>query len=101
MKIFMLGWEFPPFISGGLGTACYGLTRAMDRLGIKIVFVLPKSSAGCQLGNVKFLNGTGYQESKIRGAFRNVKFRAIASPLCLTLIPMRIDGGLCVPSLGM
>ena len=33
MKVFMLGWEFPPFISGGLGTACYGLTRAMDQLG--------------------------------------------------------------------
>jgi len=35
MKVFMLGWEFPPFISGGLGTACYGLTKAMDQLGLK------------------------------------------------------------------
>ena len=35
MKVFMLGWEFPPFISGGLGTACYGLTRAMDQLGMQ------------------------------------------------------------------
>ena len=42
MKIFMLGWEFPPFISGGLGTACYGLTKAMDQLGMEITFVLPK-----------------------------------------------------------
>ena len=41
IRIFMLGWEFPPFISGGLGTACYGLTKAMDRLGIRITFVLP------------------------------------------------------------
>jgi glycogen(starch) synthase len=41
MKVFMLGWEFPPFISGGLGTACYGLTKAMDQLGMKITFVLP------------------------------------------------------------
>ncbi len=39
----MLGWEFPPFISGGLGTACYGLTRAMGQLGTEIVFVLPHS----------------------------------------------------------
>lgn len=38
----MLGWEFPPFISGGLGTACYGLTRALDQLGHQIVFVLPQ-----------------------------------------------------------
>lgn len=38
----MLGWEFPPFISGGLGTACYGLTKAMSRLGTEILFVLPR-----------------------------------------------------------
>jgi len=36
MRIFMLGWEFPPFISGGLGTACYGLTKAMDSLAWKL-----------------------------------------------------------------
>lgn len=42
MRIFMLGWEFPPFIAGGLGTACYGLTRALDRLGEQVLFVLPK-----------------------------------------------------------
>jgi glycogen synthase len=41
MRVFMLGWEFPPFISGGLGTACYGLTKAMDQLGARITFVLP------------------------------------------------------------
>lgn len=39
----MLGWEFPPFISGGLGTACYGLTRAMSRLDLQVLFVLPKA----------------------------------------------------------
>ena len=38
----MLGWEFPPFISGGLGTACYGLTKAMSGLGTDIIFVLPR-----------------------------------------------------------
>ena len=39
----MLGWEFPPFISGGLGTACQGLTRALSRLATEILFVLPKA----------------------------------------------------------
>jgi len=38
----MLGWEFPPFISGGLGTACYGLTKAMSAIGTDILFVLPR-----------------------------------------------------------
>jgi glycosyltransferase involved in cell wall biosynthesis len=42
MKVFMLGWEFPPYISGGLGTACHGLTKAMSDLGVEIIFVLPK-----------------------------------------------------------
>src|SRR5262245_64843735 len=43
MRVLMLGWEFPPFITGGLGTACFGLTKALDRRGIDVTFVLPKS----------------------------------------------------------
>lgn len=42
MRVFMLGWEFPPFISGGLGTACYGLTKGMSSLGTDVLFVLPR-----------------------------------------------------------
>ncbi len=38
----MFGWEFPPSSSGGLGTACYGLTRSLTRLGDDITFVLPR-----------------------------------------------------------
>ena len=41
MKVFMLGWEFPPHISGGLGTACHGLTKGLDELGVDVVFVVP------------------------------------------------------------
>ncbi len=44
MRILMLGWEFPPFIAGGLGTACNGLTRALDRLGHEVLFVLPREA---------------------------------------------------------
>jgi len=40
-RVLMLGWEFPPFITGGLGTACYGLTKALDRQGLDVTFVLP------------------------------------------------------------
>jgi glycosyltransferase involved in cell wall biosynthesis len=42
LKVLMFGWEFPPFNSGGLGTACFGLTRSLSRLGVDIIFVLPK-----------------------------------------------------------
>ncbi|MCY2924033.1 MAG: glycosyltransferase family 4 protein, partial [Planctomycetota bacterium] len=41
MKVFMLGWEFPPHISGGLGTACFGLTKGLDAVGVEVSFVLP------------------------------------------------------------
>ena len=43
MKALMFGWEFPPHILGGLGTASYGLTRGMHECGdMDITFVIPK-----------------------------------------------------------
>ncbi|MDD3190269.1 MAG: glycosyltransferase family 4 protein [Candidatus Pacebacteria bacterium] len=42
MKVLMFGWEFPPFNSGGLGTACYGITKALSQKGVEINFVIPK-----------------------------------------------------------
>jgi glycosyltransferase involved in cell wall biosynthesis len=39
----MLGWEFPPAISGGLGIACHGLAQALGGQGVEIAFVLPKA----------------------------------------------------------
>jgi len=38
----MFGWEFPPFNSGGLGTACQGLTRGLANKGVGVTFVLPR-----------------------------------------------------------
>ncbi len=44
MRILMFGWEFPPHISGGLGTACYGLTKGLSELNdIEVIFVVPKA----------------------------------------------------------
>lgn len=42
MRVLMFGWEFPPHISGGLGTACYGMTRGLSRRGAEVLFVLPR-----------------------------------------------------------
>ena len=43
MKALMFGWEFPPHILGGLGTASYGLTKGMWQNGdMDITFVIPK-----------------------------------------------------------
>lgn len=46
MKVLMFGWEFPPFNSGGLGTACYGLTKGLSENGVEVVMVLPRPFSG-------------------------------------------------------
>jgi hypothetical protein len=33
MKILMFGWEFPPQITGEMGTTCHGLTQTLN--GVK------------------------------------------------------------------
>ncbi len=43
MKVLMFGWEFPPHISGGLGTACFGLTGSLAKKNTQILFVIPKT----------------------------------------------------------
>jgi glycosyltransferase involved in cell wall biosynthesis len=43
IKILMFGWEFPPHISGGLGTACYGLTKGLTKHNTEVLFVVPKA----------------------------------------------------------
>jgi glycogen(starch) synthase len=45
MHILMFGWEFPPLMSGGLGTACFGMTKGLAGLGHNITFVLPQAEA--------------------------------------------------------
>ena len=43
MKVLMFGWEFPPHILGGLGTASYGLTKGMSQQpDMDITFCIPK-----------------------------------------------------------
>ncbi len=87
MKIFMLGWEFPPFISGGLGTACYGLTRALSDLGHHVIFVLPATvdsslATHVQLKTPAHLDQGGDEfASYLMTDLANVEFRAIPSAL--------------------
>jgi len=41
MKVLMFGWEFPPFISGGLGTASYGIAKGLIHNDVDLTFVMP------------------------------------------------------------
>ncbi len=61
MKILMLGWEFPPYISGGLGTACYGLTKGMSQIGAEVLFVLPRPAADQTGSHVQLLSPSNLQ----------------------------------------
>lgn len=95
VRVFMLGWEFPPFISGGLGTACYGLTRAMDQLGVKVTFVLPKMADSSYVTHVKLLTPGSCSEWTARRfseyELKNVTFRTISSPLQAYATPQTYD----------
>ena len=88
----MLGWEFPPFITGGLGTACFGLTKALDRLGVETTFVLPKStpvqdgshvkviSPGDSARNLILKNRDHPPSSPLQSSTKSVSTNAEASP---------------------
>ncbi len=44
MRVLMFGWEFPPHIAGGLGTACYGIVKGLAHNGVHTMFVMPSAS---------------------------------------------------------
>jgi glycogen(starch) synthase len=89
MNIFMLGWEFPPFISGGLGTACYGLTRALSELGHHVIFLLPQPIVSEFATHVQLKTPASASPDVLAevyraytlSEFKNVEFRAIPSML--------------------
>jgi hypothetical protein len=54
----MLGWEFPPVLTGGLGTACYGLVKALSKYA-DVQLIIPQSDRNQVLENVK-IKGLNY-----------------------------------------
>lgn len=59
MRVLMFGWEFPPHASGGLGTACYGLTKSLSKKGVDITFVLPKATKDTEHDFLKVVSASG------------------------------------------
>lgn len=45
MKVLTFSWEYPPAKNGGLGVACFGLTRELLQAGVEVTLVLPKTQA--------------------------------------------------------
>lgn len=52
----MFGWEFPPHISGGLGTACYGMTKGLAENGVEVTFVVPKAWGDEDQSSIRIIN---------------------------------------------
>jgi glycogen(starch) synthase len=65
----MFGWEFPPHISGGLGTACFGLTRGLAAAGVEVLFVVPKAHGDEDQTSVRIL---GANQVRVRQQRREV-----------------------------
>jgi glycosyltransferase involved in cell wall biosynthesis len=57
MKVLMFGWEFPPHITGGLGTACLGLTKGLMNNDVDVIFVVPKAY-GDESEDVRIVNAS-------------------------------------------
>ena len=58
MKVLMFGWEFPPHIDGGLGTACYGMTKGLAYNDVEVLFVMPSASGDEDQSAVKIINAS-------------------------------------------
>ena len=58
MKTLMFGWEFPPHITGGLGTACQGLTTGLAKQQVEVLFVMPSASGDEDQSSVKIINAS-------------------------------------------
>ena len=58
MKILMLGWELPPHNSGGLGVACYHMSKALAISGATVDFVVPYSAKHPEIDFMKIHSAT-------------------------------------------
>ena len=94
----MFGWEFPPHIAGGLGTACYGMTRGLARNDVEVIFVMPKASGDEDERFVKVVNASDvearYCNSTIEGAddiMRKISFIHIDSNMVPYISPEEWD----------
>lgn len=71
MRVLMFGWEFPPHISGGLGTASYGLTKGMASMDdLEVIFVVPKAWGDEDQSMVRLIGA-----NKVPVAFKKIYYK--------------------------
>lgn len=82
----MFGWEFPPHISGGLGTACYGLTKGLYTVGVdEILFVVPKAYGDEDISKIHLIDAGEIEISErivdYSTFFKKMRFIEVGSAL--------------------
>lgn len=65
MRVLMFGWEFPPHIAGGLGTACYGIVKGLANNGVDTLFVMPSASGDEDQTYTRILNASDVEVSDV------------------------------------
>ena len=65
MKVLMFGWEFPPHIAGGLGTACEGIVKGLAHNGVDVLFVMPSASGDEDQSCARILNASDVAVSNV------------------------------------
>jgi len=86
MRVLMFGWEFPPHISGGLGTACYGLTKGLNQIGgVEILFVVPKAYGDEDQSRISLIDAgevvVSTRTVDYKGFFRRIHFIEVGSSI--------------------
>ena len=87
----MFGWEFPPHIAGGLGTACLGLTKGLAKQGVDVLFVMPKASGDEDQSAAKIINASDveslYEYRDVEEYWKNINFMEVGSNLMPYMTP--------------
>lgn len=83
MKVLMFGWEFPPHITGGLGTACYGMTRGLAKHGVDVIFVVPKAYGDEDQRAVRLVNASdvevSLEDSQYKEFWKRIEYMEVGS----------------------
>lgn len=92
MRVLMFGWEYPPAISGGLGTACYGISTGLVARGTDLVFILPRLDGREPAGGASLRSASGTAVSHavkkaVAAAHDHIDVRLSLRPVPSTLTP--------------
>jgi glycogen(starch) synthase len=81
----MFGWEFPPHITGGLGTACFGLVKGLGKQGVDVIFVVPKAYGDEAMEGFRLVNASDvvidFSKTVYQEHWNRIKFMEIGSNL--------------------